>query len=257
MLGSVTTAAAWRWAASGKHPVSADFFRAGKEFPLLKGFSDWIENGYQYLARKNRPLVSLHSWRFWVRGGARDVLACGLVRDSSDSLGRPYPLLIMGSGALKDWDQQWDLLPFACERTWNRMEYIAAQGAREFRSFEQDIERIRPPDADWAAFAAKGESFCRSLAESEGSEGCLAPGEIERLSEELAVRAESFLPFDGTGIADQTALIVRWHSRLRAIGREAPSAAFMGGTMEKSCLAFFKRPLVAEDFGRLWAVEGG
>lgn len=245
----------WRWGASGKHPVSADFFRTGRDFPLLKGFSDWVGNGYQYLARKNRPLVRLHSWRFWVRGGARDLLVCGLVRDSSDSLGRPYPLLIMGSGPLRDWEQRWDLLPLACERTWDRMEYLAAQRAREFRSFEEDITRIKPPAPDWGEFSAKGEELGSSLADAGGSEAGSA-GALRSLSEALAAGGETLLAVDGAGVADQMALMTLWHSRLRTMGKEAPSAAFMGGTLEKSCLAFFRRPLMAEDFGRLWTVEG-
>jgi type VI secretion system protein VasJ len=49
---------------------------------------------------------------------------CGLGRDSSDSIGCPYPLLIMGEGRLKGWEKRWSQLPVQLNRTWKRMESI-------------------------------------------------------------------------------------------------------------------------------------
>ena len=41
------------WAACGKHPAARDFFRVGQDFPLLKIFSGWVDDGYNMLAQKN------------------------------------------------------------------------------------------------------------------------------------------------------------------------------------------------------------
>ena len=54
MLGIGESDQNWRWAAFGKHPVARDFFRVGPDFPLIKGFSDWVENGYQILTSKKK-----------------------------------------------------------------------------------------------------------------------------------------------------------------------------------------------------------
>ena len=50
----------WQWGAYGKHPVAKDYFKLGKEFPLGKGFSDWVEKGYQIItSRKDIRPASL------------------------------------------------------------------------------------------------------------------------------------------------------------------------------------------------------
>lgn len=88
------------WAACGKHPAARDFFRVGQEFPMLKIFSRWVDDGYTVLARKNNNFLP-NSWRFWAKGAVRDFLMCGLIKDSSDRIGRNYPLLIIGTGLLR------------------------------------------------------------------------------------------------------------------------------------------------------------
>ena len=100
MLGSLIKGPTWCWAAVGKHPVAADYIRLGNSTSLLDAVADWVAKGYDELLRMDGRSQDSHSWRFWLRGVKKDTLICGLCRDSSDRIGRPYPLMIMGEGRL-------------------------------------------------------------------------------------------------------------------------------------------------------------
>src|SRR5512145_774650 len=116
MLGWIKSnqSQSWMWAAYGKHPAIKDYFRVGQDFPLLRVFVSWVENGYKQFTPE-RDTAMQNSWHFWARGAASDSIVCGLVKDSSDGIGRNYPLLIIGTGPLREWAENWDLLPLACE----------------------------------------------------------------------------------------------------------------------------------------------
>ena len=140
----------WQWAAFGKHPTAKDYFRLGEETPFVEGLFGWVENGYQLLTARENGSPDFCSWRFWAREAGKNTLVCGVLRVSSDSLGRPYPLVIMGSGTLKNWQENWDLIPLAAERTWRQIEYLAANLFTDFKKLEDEIRTIRPPEADWS-----------------------------------------------------------------------------------------------------------
>ena len=113
----------WKWGAYGKHPVVKDYIRVGEESPLLNIFSRWIEAGYAAVSQTGTS----HSWRFFAKGLQGSEVVCGLVRDSRDGVGRAFPLLILGSGALEIWEARWPGIPDACEACWQRMEYLSTQ----------------------------------------------------------------------------------------------------------------------------------
>jgi hypothetical protein len=247
MLGIKKVEHTWGWAACGKHPVARDFFSVGQHFPLVKLFAEWVEKGYPIvLSRKNIDRDPL-SWRFWARGDQRRVLACGLIRDSSDSCGRFYPLLIMGNGELAQWQEKWDLIPRVCERTWIQMEYISARVFGTVAGFEYEIRHIKPPAPEWSAVTAKREEFSKI----DMSSVLDAAGRIHNALHE----EECFIMLDHTAFPDQNALITRWHSFMKSQGKGIPNATFMGGTTKKTFLAFFRRPLTPDDFLRLWTLS--
>ena len=66
------------------------------------------------------------------------------------------------------------------------------------------------------------------------------------------MKPESLLSMDAMPVDERLPLIGIWHSLFKSQGKDIPSAAFMGGTFERICLAFFKRPLIPNDFVRLW-----
>jgi type VI secretion system protein VasJ len=246
MLERLRSERRWQWAAYGKHPAARDYFKIGQEFPLLNSFSGWIENGYQVLASRDNPAKARRSWRFWTREARRENVACGIVQDSNDSLGRPYPLLVTGSGPLKDWMSQWDLVPLVCESVWGQMEDLCAKTFRDLRELEEGVQNIVPPAIEWLELARKREGF-KELGSSELSE--LSAG-----TSGLSERMDCFIPLHQMSPRDHFELIGLYHSFVRARIEAAPSAVFMGGTARRPYVVFFKRPLAPSDFIRLWSI---
>jgi type VI secretion system protein VasJ len=230
----------WHWAAVGKHPAVRDFMEAGVAFPLFEALSQWMEKGYEERSRRNE-MTSLHSWRFWARGGRKNSVACGLLKDSCDDIGRPYPLLIMGTGELDGWEEHWDLLPLACETTWGQMESFSTRMYKTFQGLEQDLYGMRIPAPRWEDFSTTDFSTYTS-SPSRGLIENFVPGDI------FSVQLEP-LPAQ-----DQKMHILAWHRLCRNHVKELPVIVFMGNAGgESSHLFMARRALAVDDFERLWA----
>lgn len=145
MLGTMNNGQNWRWAAFGKHPAAGDYFRLGDDAPFFEGLFSWVEDGYQHLVARDNGDTDFCSWRFWARDAARELPVCGVVRVSSDSFGRTYPLVITGTGLLDGWQANWDLLPFSFEKTWIQIEYLSSNLFPDLKKLEEEITTIRPP----------------------------------------------------------------------------------------------------------------
>jgi type VI secretion system protein VasJ len=257
MLGVMRTEPTWSWAACGKHPAARDFFRIGQDLPLVQNFSEWAAKGYQVLTSHSIAGKNPRSWRFWARGGPKGTLVCGLIRDSSDSLGRCYPLLIMGSGPLQDWEDSWDLLPFACEKTWNEIEYISARIFEDFDIFKKSVENIELPQPRWKDFREKRKAAPGGKAISYPPDLPNDDGNLERQVRLLSDNAEGMVSLDQKPFRDQLEVVGCIHALLKRHTTIAPSAVFVGGTVDKSFLALFRRPLLTADFVRLWSIPMG
>ncbi|MGA1874887.1 MAG: type VI secretion system-associated protein TagF [bacterium] len=265
----------WQWAAYGKHPVANDYLSLGKGSPLFQIFSDWVKNGYQSLTLRKGSASPLYSWRFWIKGAKRDSLICGLVRDSSDKLGRPYPFLLMGLGSLPEWQDQWDLVPLACDRSWSQLEYMATKTSKDLKQLEDEIAKIKPPSPQWTEFLEERKGLMESVTISRGpgpsdcQDGPLREGisdnpvpdwyfkEFSHMAPDLSERTEAFFCFDGKLCPDHLTLVDVWHLFLKSHLPGLPNAVFIGGAADNLCAAVFRRPLLPADFIQLWSFHGG
>ena len=239
MLGLTKLSPSWMWADCGNHPAARDFFRVGQNFPLLRIFSGWVDDGYNMLAQKNNNSM-LNSWRFWAKGAVPESLICGLVKDSSDSIGRNYPFLIIGTGFLRGWEEQWDLMPLACENIWSEIEYITTQKFNDLKKLETEVKNIRQPQPEWQELRSKKDSFHDDVSTFQ---------EISGLSQE---KKEILIPLDQDSHHDQNLLISHWHSLFRNSVKMIPNTVFMGESFGRSFVGFYKRPLTPFDFIQLW-----
>jgi type VI secretion system ImpM family protein len=244
MLGSLKHNSLWRWTAVGKHPAAADYIKVANGSALLDAVADWMAKGYDDLLRTDgRPHTS-YSWRFWLRGIGKGMLICGLGRDSSDSLGRPFPFLVMGEGPYKHWEKQWTWLTAGLEKTWARMEYIAAHGYDDVDALTSDLATLTAPEDSKLREAA-------SLAHAG------ANLQSDNMSDSIATLQRTGRVFIGLTSSPgqdalQTAMAV--HDRLIVHCVEIPRAVFLGGTPQRSYLGVIQHPLTSDDFLALWRV---
>jgi len=231
----------WIWAACGKHPAAKDYLQIGATHNLIfKALSNWVDSVYQ---RLNRPQNNLFcSWRFWMKAPKRNTLIFGLTRDSSDSLGRPYPFLIVGVGSLPKWEKHWAFLPILCEPFWQRMELLATGRYAEIRQLAMEMEGMKPPKADWNSYI---ESPSDRLALETSTP-------IEPVLQGLFRDEEIIFPLTMSTGFDPFALARQWHVSLAARMESSPNAVFMGGLPDQPSMAIFKKALSAPHFVKLW-----
>lgn len=256
MLGAVNPPEGWKFAAFGKHPWAKDYLRLGSTTPMLEGIADWVDKGYAGIEGKKKGMADAASWRLWSKGSGPGALVCGVVRDSVDRLGRPYPLLVLGTGPLREWEGNWDLLPYACLPVWQRIEYLGAQRYEEIGRFESAIRGLHAPVPEWAVFSDRRD---RDIAETVPRAATTGPEIAADKNGGGAVPREAprFLRLDCGDGGDPFPAAVRWQSRLRRDDAEVPSAVFFGGTVSRAYLGVFRRPLDTADFARIWNVTAG
>ena len=255
MLDTLDSGQNWQWAAFGKHPAAKDYFRLGENTPFVEGLFTWIENGYQLLTTKETATPDFCSWRFWAKEAGKESLVCGVVRVSSDSLGRPYPLVITGIGSLRNWQDNWDLLPFACEKTWSQIEYLASNLFPDLKKLEEEIRTIRPPAQGWSELKEKRKALNAIGSPADPYASFLDLRELKKLAVANADKGEIFVSLDRGPCNDKIMHVSLWHLLFRESATVVPNAIFMGGTLEKAYLALFRRPLKPTDFMQLWSVS--
>jgi type VI secretion system protein VasJ len=237
MLGSVKHKTGWIWYASGKHPAAKDFLEIGTRDPLLQAFANWVAGGFRQWVNHNDCKNAHNSWRFWTRSGHKQQLLCGISRDSCDSFGRAFPLVVVGCGHLRKWQAHWEMLPLALDKTWQQMEYLATKRQSDFSHLEEEVRLLPYPTENWADL---GGSATETLAP-------LQP-RIDQ-SDPLV----GMMPLVNVAQNELPGHLCMMHAALKKRSKQPPNAIFMGGIPEKSCLVTFNRPLRSEDFSTLWS----
>jgi type VI secretion system protein VasJ len=171
-------------------------------------------------------------------------------RDSFDTIGRPYPLVIMGAGTLPDWQRHLSLLPYALEKTWIQMEYSATKRYIDFSQLETDARRLPLPIVDWSELINEAQRRQEACYREDNPER----EAIRKMLTDHAAEPEFLAPFNTAACLDPIVSAGLWHAALLENNVTVPNAAFLGGILNATYLAFFKRPLAVPDFIRLWSV---
>lgn len=236
MLGFKFKPADWQWAAHGKMPAARDFFTVGNEMPVFKAFFAWLDRGCQELNNRD-SLEKSCSWRFWVKGPGKDQLLCGIIKNSSDQIGRPYPLMLIGAGTLKNWEKRWDTLPAICEGVWGRLEYLTTKRYDGLEQLVADFRLLKPRDD-----AAEQQELVPDCHDFKGERSW-----VERLKADR----ELFIPLK-VGCADPTLAIACFHNFLKINFGETPNSVFLGGRPENLLFVIFNKGLTTANFLELW-----
>lgn len=223
-------------AAWGKHPAFSDYIRVNTSLPLVNALASWVDEGMKSGPANVKKKTGIHSFRFWTRGAYKKSLIVGIVKDSSDSLGRIYPLLITGQIFMKDLHRQWPAVFDRFGQVFRTFEEMTAARYDGFKEFEAALSDVRVPDTDK-----------NPLCEVSDFSSCLAAWSMKKEFDEklvlpMPVFLEHYQSHNGIG-PDQR----KGSSRI-----EPPKAVFIGGLPEKPLIAIYQRPLRTSDFSRLF-----
>jgi type VI secretion system protein VasJ len=251
MLGSLIRSNKWQWMARGKHPGLKDYFSLGATSPLLTAICDWIEKGYRGLTERVDPSGRRIAWRFWVGGHKPGIILCGIVRDSSDSVGRPYPLMILGMGDLQGWEKAWDRLPLAFDRTWTQMESIATRLSRDLKGLQGEVDCLPSPrlQPNEAGIRPAGNETAPDRGLQDGDTLDAGPPGQDDPDD-----ATCFLPMKGLNPGEEAEGVAALMHQVAGALPDIPKAVFLGGHPARPTLAIFRRPLQPQDFTRLWSL---
>ncbi|MCP4717878.1 MAG: type VI secretion system-associated protein TagF [Desulfobacteraceae bacterium] len=237
MLGIGKQKAGIEVSAYGKHPAFDDYFSINMEPPLANALSSWVENGMTSggTADKNRET---RSFRFWVPGIKKEELILGIVRDSSDRLGRTYPLLIMGRTRMKDRDTKWPAIFSGFEPVFRAFEEMTTIRYQAFKEFEASLLKIQFSEPD---FEKSNTSLSNCLTawfkmEKERSSLVLP---VSKLLDKFASHPHE-PPKKGIFKTNST----------------PPNAVFLGGLPDNPMVNMYNRPLKTRDFPRLFNLSG-
>jgi type VI secretion system protein VasJ len=244
----------WHWVICGKHPAFKDYFHLGQKLPMVTALSEWIEKGYRGIAGGKSSPTNLLSWRFWAGGLDRDSLLCGVLKESTDSVGRPYPLVVVGLGSLTGWGTKWDLVPQACEQSWSQMESLSTRIFRSLKQLEDELVRVRSPQLSWAELGKGNTEAMTTDGDSDQFGGAESLGNIESRVVAMGRSSEIFVSLDEGPSQDPLTIMHLWHACLKKYHPEPPKTVFMGGNANENYLAFFHRALMTQDFVRLWSL---
>ncbi len=243
MLG-ITKKPHWNWAAVGKHPAAKDYIRIGSRSSLIDAVADWSAKGYDALHPSKDQPPSMHSWRFWLRGVKKGMLICGLGRDSSDRIGRPYPLLVIGEGRLKGWEKRWPQLPAQLNNSWESMESMVARRFDSIHGLEEQIRNLNSPGAKFKVENESASSERNNLFESD----------LTACKRSIAQNGYATFGLNNYQNADPDQCAMQCHARLKECCEKIPLGVFMGGTPQKCYVVVLQHPLSTADFIRLWSL---
>lgn len=244
MLGRLNLNHTWKWAAVGKHPAAADYIQLESATPLLQAVADWTTKGYDQITRNRENAQGNYSWRFWLRGVKRGNLIAGVIRDSGDRIGRPFPLLIMGEGQLRGWEKKWELLPAVLAQFWQGAEYIGAHQYDNLTALSAAINTLVSPQISHL----KKTKPARVPADAN-----LSP-EFSDCGVSLQREGKALVHLNHLQTGNLVDTLIQWHMQLKACTPGLPRAVFLGGNPQRTCVVVLQHPLGPADFEMLWTV---
>ena len=238
MLGLKNQNSPWEWAVVGKHPSFNDYLNFNGHLPLVQAFAAWVERGSSRAGKG----ISVSSFRFLTMGLKRGRLSCGIIRSSSDTMGRLYPLIIMGCGEMKNWEKGWQKMFHILAPLFRGCEDLTSKRFRAFNEFEMQLKNLTP-EPELPDLPLPNSLDPTGAAMDKLKEILAGPGQKEEMIS-LPLNLAPALPSQ----------LVSRGGRKKIFGTHPspPNTIFLGGVPEKTEITAFTRPLVPEDFIRLF-----
>ena len=231
----------------GKHPAAKDYFSLGEENALSAAFARTVNKAHHRVVGRARRPGRLCSWDFWSAGPESDILVCGRVCGSTDSLARPYPFLVLGYGPIKDWAFNWDLLPLVLHRTWAGMAGLSGSSFESVRRLSEALAGLPSPSCDLSHLAGTQREVIKQAIRDFG------PAEKDMRRQTLTFQARRDISLTIPGGLEQSG-VCYWHYMIKryVASQPPPRAVFFGGGKQDKELHLFARPLGHGDLAGLW-----
>jgi type VI secretion system protein VasJ len=162
-------------------------------------------------------------------------------------------MMIIGEGALDQWEKFWHLMLIGLGPTWETLEYASTRRLRSLDQLENEINHLETPRKQWRQTKQMNhKELGDDLLQWKNSKIILS-GVREKVRA-LETDGRLLIPLDDQGAVDPFQLAVAWHLALKDCRSPVPNTVFMGGSPEKTFLALYCRPLSPDDFSVLWSV---
>ncbi len=227
--------------ACGKHPAFDDYFSVNVDSPMGNALRVWVENGMA-VGGKRDPSRIPYSFRFWVRGIKKKEVILGILRDSSDRMGRIYPLMMMGRLFMDERDRQWHHIFSLFENIFREFEGMTAAHYQGFRELENGLCTLAGRSLPPAGGPGDPDPFS----------GCIkAWFDRDRQKREVLTLPVNTmkLEFSDFGPAKES----RGFFGPKPV---SPGAVFLGGRPENPVVSIYSRALNTRDFLTLFDLTG-
>lgn len=239
----------WKWTAYGKHPSASEYLRPKSGTLLQSAVSSWMEQGFELLSEDAKTMSGL-SWSFWMKGPNGKML-CGRLSTSSDRFGRVYPLMLVGEGVSGDTENNWDLLPFACQDSWKMLQETALADEQDADSLQSRLKLVEAPQVEWKKYANRREELRKAKIVSGPPAGSVFVQRMHAI-DELSRRPVFSLPFDDEHFENYYLPSYKFLALLKTRVQSEPHMVFLGGSEESKSLTVLKFPPKVQDFVMLW-----
>ena len=238
----------------GKHPSFRDFICLGEKTALAQALSSWIEKGFSTFLEEHGKGLGNRSWRFWLRGQDINEIFWGILKDSSDSLGRPYPLVILLANRIPELGHNWELIPLIMDASWRRLELLASKNFYNYQELIKDIsnitlheltsEKFNEVKNQWESYNSA--FLDKELVKDKIRKKIISHKKIVELSLLEIHDEKSRIPFQ----------IATFFYIFKFFCPEGPVACFIGGSPEDPKIIFFLEKISKDSFLRLWGLDG-
>jgi hypothetical protein len=111
---------------------------------MAQALRQWLDKSFAASASAMKEQgFSGTCWRFLIRGRGSKDMAFGLIKESSDAIGRPYPLLLVMEGALEGMSGEIVQVLKRLEPAWLAMEQVAAGSYKSGQELARAIEGLK------------------------------------------------------------------------------------------------------------------
>lgn len=233
------------WMIYGKLPITRDYFQLGPIDSVNNALVNWMANGYsQYVNSGHKVNDKGIKLRFYSVGKDDKTFTAGLLKFSSDDIGRPFPIMVTGPGKIESWKKHWHRVMKAEKGLWITAESLIKDDLTGLHDLKIRLENFqyavhsRFIKSEKTLFAVKNKpTFNESLIKYENG---LWQADLTNIINESD---------ENTTVNDIVEFCCNF---LKEKKEQTPRTVFVSENKERTQIFVFSRALTNKDFLTLW-----